>query len=368
MTHCDPAVDFSVIIPVFNEQDALPRLFAALESQVGLSLEIIFSDGGSSDRSMALIDTYRSCSHHQVVLVQGEQGRSCQLNRGGRLARGTWLLFLHADSVWSQTDLFIRALRSLEDECLKGQGFVAGHFSLKFSGEELQPRFYRYLSEKAALNLPGTIFGDQGLMLHRTAWHDLNGYDETLPVLEDVELVERISRSGRIICLPGTLVTSSRRYEEEGRHCRQFLNAVLLLIFASDQRSLLPVAMGSYRSDRGIVRTLIGLFQRLGQLPLSAWWSFWYGCGSAMVRYLWVVPFRLYWWRGSSSRLGQKLVRRWNVTILTKLDCRLWHSAAALTLIIVFYLTVLLSLPWCADSVFRHRLLSAKGEIDEFDI
>jgi len=368
MTCCDPTYDLSIVIPVFNEQDALPGLFAALESQVGLSLEIIFSDGGSEDRSTALIDTYRLSSRHRVVLTRGERGRSCQLNRGGQLAHGTWMLFLHADSVWSQADLFFRAVQTLNDERQREDGPVAGHFSLRFSGEALRPRFYRYLSEKAALNLPGTIFGDQGMMLHRTTWHDLNGYDETLPVLEDVELVERLSRSGRMISLPGVLITSSRRYEEDGRLYRQFLNALLLVIFASGQRSLLPVAMGSYRSDHGIVRALIVLMQRLWQLPLSAWWCFWYCCGSAVVRYLWVVPFRVYWWRGGSPRLARKLVSRWNVTILTVLDRRLCHSAAAVTLIIVFYLTVLLSLPWCADSVFRRRLSSVKGEIDEFDV
>ncbi len=367
MTHCDPFFDLSVIIPVFNEQDALPGLFAALESQVSLSLEIIFSDGGSKDRSTDLIDHYQSCSRHQVVLVQGERGRSCQLNRGGRLAHGSWLLFLHADSVWAQPELFLQAVRALENEWLGGDP-VAGHFLLKFNGEALRPRFYRYLAEKAALNLPGTIFGDQGLMLHRTVWHDLQGYDESLPVLEDVELVERISCAGRMIHLPGTLTTSSRRYEEEGLWCRQCLNAVLLLVFASGERSLLPCAMGSYRSDHGIVRSLIALMRRLWQLPLSGWWRFWYGCGSAVVRYLWVIPFRLSWWLAGSPRLGRKIIERWNVTILTKIDCRFWHSVAAIFLAVMFYLMVLLSLPWCADSVFRHRLSAVKGEIDEFDV
>nr|WP_320050644.1 TIGR04283 family arsenosugar biosynthesis glycosyltransferase [uncultured Desulfuromonas sp.] len=366
--NCANSPDLSVILPVFNEQAVLPDLFSALESQVGLTLELVFSDGGSNDATCSLILDYQKQSRHRVVLVQGPQGRSRQLNLGARQANGFWLLFLHADSQWGASDLFLRAIEKMEEYRCQNGDRVAGHFYLQFSGRHKRPRFYRYLAEKSALNLPGTFFGDQGLLVTRSFWHHMGGYLENLPVLEDVELTQRISHLGRIELLPLTLETSSRRYEQDGIVSRQIFNAILLLIFASGQWDLLSCVMGSYGEQHGFTRSVLTLARQLSQLTLSAWLCFWYGCGSGLMRYLWVIPFRIYWSLGRCSNTGRQLVEQWNVIVLTRVDNRFWHTVAAFFLILLFYLMVVLSMPWWAGKVFHHRLSSARGEIDEFDL
>src|SRR6185312_5633583 len=52
------AVDLSVIIPVYNEQEVLPSLFARLYAALdalGRSYEVLFVNDGSRDRSAALL-------------------------------------------------------------------------------------------------------------------------------------------------------------------------------------------------------------------------------------------------------------------------------------------------------------------------
>ena len=367
-SNCANPPDLSVILPVFNEQTVLPDLFSALESQTGLTLELVFSDGGSVDATCSLILDYQKQSRHRVILVQGPQGRSRQLNLGARQANGLWLLFLHADSQWGASDLFLRAIEKMEEYRCQNGDRVAGHFCLQFSGRHKRPRFYRYLAEKSALNLPETFFGDQGLLVTRSFWQHVGGYLESLPVLEDVELAQRISHLGRIALLPLILETSSRRYEQDGIVSRQMFNAILLLIFASGKWDLLSCVMGSYGEQHDFTRSVLALARQLSQLSLSAWWRFWYGCGSALMRYLWVIPFRIYWFWGHCSKTGRQLVEQWNVIVLTRVDNRFWHTAAAFFLILLFYLMVILSVPWWVGKVFHHRLSSARGEIDEFDL
>lgn len=82
----------TIIIPVLNEAEALPSLLASLQPLRAAGVEVIVSDGGSSDESCAIADPLTD------VILEGAMGRSAQMNAGAKVARGDWLLFLHADS------------------------------------------------------------------------------------------------------------------------------------------------------------------------------------------------------------------------------------------------------------------------------
>ena len=83
----------SVIIPVYNEAEALPGALANTLQQSG-NHEIILVDGGSSDRSMEIARGYPG-----VRVLASSKGRARQMNAGAAVARGEWLLFLHADTL-----------------------------------------------------------------------------------------------------------------------------------------------------------------------------------------------------------------------------------------------------------------------------
>jgi glycosyltransferase involved in cell wall biosynthesis len=99
----------SVIIPVLNEQEALPSAIAALGSCCGVA-EIVVADGGSTDgtlewmRSNPLGRNAESAGP-QLALVNSVRGKGPQINAGAAAAAGDVLLFLHADSAISQPAL-----------------------------------------------------------------------------------------------------------------------------------------------------------------------------------------------------------------------------------------------------------------------
>ena len=89
----------SVIIPTYNEEKALPVTLEALFRQKG-TYEAIVVDGGSSDRTRAIFE-----AEPRLRFETALKGRAVQMNAAARLARGEWLLFLHAETVFYQHPL-----------------------------------------------------------------------------------------------------------------------------------------------------------------------------------------------------------------------------------------------------------------------
>src|SRR5437870_3580757 len=84
----------SVIIPTLNAERCLAETLAALVPAAvdGLIREVIVVDGGSGDRTAAIVDAAGA------DLMRGSGGRGNQLAAGAARARFSWLLFLHADT------------------------------------------------------------------------------------------------------------------------------------------------------------------------------------------------------------------------------------------------------------------------------
>jgi hypothetical protein len=78
--------------------------------------------------------------------------------------------------------------------------------------------------------LTGLAYGDQGLLLSRTRFDALGGIPD-LPVMEDVEAVRRLRRSGGISRIEAPVVTSVRRYQEEGLVLGWLRNVALISLY-----------------------------------------------------------------------------------------------------------------------------------------
>lgn len=222
------APELSVIIPTLNEAAALPTLLAQLGRQQNLALEIIVADGGSSDDTVAL------AQRSGARTVVAPRGRGAQMNAGASAARGRYLLFVHADSELVTTGQLRDAVDALAARVALEGPRCAGHFALRFARRAADHAlFYRHVEAKTALNRPGTINGDQGLLLPAEFFRELGGYDERLPFLEDQRIAAKIFERGRWQVLPGLLVTSARRFEAEGPYRRYTLMALIMGLHAA---------------------------------------------------------------------------------------------------------------------------------------
>lgn len=217
----------SIIIPTLNEAQSLPLLLADLQLQRGIRLEVIVGDGGSSDR------TRQVSLAGGARFVQARRGRGAQMNNAAAQAHGVYLLFLHADSRLEDPFLLADALQALRKASWKTP-LVAGHFSLSFQrSSRAHELSYRYIEAKTRLNRVNTTNGDQGLLLSRNWFEHVGGFDERLPFLEDQRMAEILRLQGRLITLPGTLVTSARRFESEGFFQRYLSMGLIMVAFST---------------------------------------------------------------------------------------------------------------------------------------
>jgi rSAM/selenodomain-associated transferase 2 len=161
-------------------------------------------------------------AHPDVIWVEGERGRARQMNAGAAAATGDWLLFLHAD-----TQLPAR-WRDAIASC-SATGCIAGCFRFALDAPGAWPRAIER-GVRLRVALLGLPYGDQVLFVRREVFHAIGGYND-LPIMEDVDLVRRLRRRGRLLCSALPIVTSARRWLQEGWARRSAANVVLILLY-----------------------------------------------------------------------------------------------------------------------------------------
>ncbi|MEO1110058.1 MAG: TIGR04283 family arsenosugar biosynthesis glycosyltransferase [Pseudomonadota bacterium] len=189
----------SIVIPTLNAGSTLPACLHALMEglHAGLIRELIISDGGSTDLTLDITE------EAGAELVEGPASRGGQLQRGCALAKGDWVLILHADTVlevgWTKPVVDHLALQS------------PAAFRLSFRTKGLAPRWVAgWANLRSGLfSLP---YGDQGLLVPRDVYLRAGGYKDQ-PLMEDVALARALPR---ITLLQACAVTSAERYERSG--------------------------------------------------------------------------------------------------------------------------------------------------------
>ncbi len=189
----------SVIIPVLNEASQLATRLAFLR-QWSLGHELIVVDGGSRDASVEIARQYAD----RVLLSC--PGRARQMNAGARVACGDYLLFLHCDTApeFAMADFLDGLSRQ------PGWGFCR----VALSGQSgVLALVALMMNLRSSLTQIAT--GDQMLFLQRELFEEIGGYAE-IPLMEDVEICKRLRRNSRSQRTALRVVTSSRRWREQG--------------------------------------------------------------------------------------------------------------------------------------------------------
>ena len=192
----------SIIIPTYNEADQIAETIRkTLAASSGNPVEIIVVDGGSTDGTLEIAS---KCG--AVTLMSKRKGRAAQMNAGASMAKGEILYFLHADSV--PPNGFITHIL----DALHG-GAVSGCFRLAFDHNHW---FLRANSWFTRFNVNGVRFGDQSLFVTKAVFQKTGGFREDLLMMEDQEIIHRIRKHGRFRVMDDVIVTSARKYLDNG--------------------------------------------------------------------------------------------------------------------------------------------------------
>ena len=98
-------IRFSIIIPVYNNEQTIGRAIQSCIEQTFSAFELIVINDGSNDNSEAIISNYSTYENITILNNTSNRGVSYTRNRGIKIARGEYLCFLDADDYFTPNKL-----------------------------------------------------------------------------------------------------------------------------------------------------------------------------------------------------------------------------------------------------------------------
>ncbi|MCK5707673.1 MAG: glycosyltransferase [Candidatus Aureabacteria bacterium] len=218
-------IDYSVIIPSFNEETWLPKSLKALNEamkKIDFLGEVIVVDNNSSDKTSKVAKEYGA-----KVVFEPVNQISRARNKGGNIAKGKYLVFLDADTVLSK-DLLQDALKKLSTgTCCGGGVIVTMDKPIGFFAGTLMS-LWTFASVKFSLAAGCFVF------CLRQAFDDIGGFSEKVYASEEIWFSRNMFVWGKKrkmsfdIITDHPVTTSNRRIENP---IRAFLMVFVLILF-----------------------------------------------------------------------------------------------------------------------------------------
>lgn len=90
-------ISFSIIIPVYNSAKYINHCFDSIINQNHDNLQIIFVNDGSTDNSLAILESFKAKNKNVVIFSQENAGPGVARNTGLKFADGDYIWFIDAD-------------------------------------------------------------------------------------------------------------------------------------------------------------------------------------------------------------------------------------------------------------------------------
>ena len=89
----------SIIIPVYNGENNILNCYESINNQTIESLEIIFINDGSTDKSLDIIKEIKLKDDRVIIIDQKNQGVSSARNNGIKVATSEYIGFIDVDDI-----------------------------------------------------------------------------------------------------------------------------------------------------------------------------------------------------------------------------------------------------------------------------
>lgn len=209
----------SLVIVSWNSAKYLPRCLECLSLQTFQFFEVIVVDNGSTDASVADLETQHSQLDLRVERLASNRGFATANNLGAQLARGEWLILLNTDA-FPEADWLENLIKTARDnpqyKCFSSRQLQANKPELLDGAGDCYhasglawKRYMDYPSDEYGLEKM-EVFSPCGAaaMYSRDAFLEVGGFDEDFfSYLEDVDLGFRLRlRGNRCLYVPDAVV------------------------------------------------------------------------------------------------------------------------------------------------------------------
>lgn len=154
-------MDITVIVPLYNEEESLPKLnawIARVMQENGFSYEVIYVNDGSTDKSWEVIENLKAaCSAVRGICFRRNYGKSAALQVGFQAAKGDVVITMDAD-LQDSPDEIPALYRMIKEE---GYDLVSGWKQKRYDN-------------KLTKNLPSKLFNATARKVTGIQLHDMN--------------------------------------------------------------------------------------------------------------------------------------------------------------------------------------------------
>lgn len=201
----------SVVCPTYNSSAFIQRTIDSLLLQTELPEEIIFSDDGSSDDTINIIESSRTSFEQYSIVLQviknSHRGPGWTRNNGIANASQPWIAFLDSDDVWKKGKIY--KIRKAIRENPASNCFLHWEEYVKINGDRypLKHGFNNYNSDLALLPqlYQANFLSTSAVVCKKQLVGNGVGFDNTLPNAQDYELWLRISPKMNLTIIPEIL-------------------------------------------------------------------------------------------------------------------------------------------------------------------
>jgi glycosyltransferase involved in cell wall biosynthesis len=210
----------SVIIPHYNNPHALERLLVSLtKSKRSGHFEVIVVDDGSSADNRATVRSLIPALQKKIrtsnarihgVFLSHNRGPAVARNRGAKIAKGKFLVFMDCDvEAFPDTLARITAIYGDDPDIVALTGvWVKEQRTRAFFPNFKALRDWSYWINERDKSGYYFLFSTRIASIKKTVFQRLGGFDEeyNAPLVEDIELTYRIARRYAIIFAPDVRV------------------------------------------------------------------------------------------------------------------------------------------------------------------
>jgi glycosyltransferase involved in cell wall biosynthesis len=201
----------SVVIPTYNEEKYIGRTLDTIKAlkHPGMDVEVLVIDSESKDKTQEI------ARRHKVKVISSPlRGIGHARQRGLQAAHGDIVAFTDADTA-VPADWLVELVKTLKKDGVSG---VYGYYYVPDGWWVYRIWINGILKVLIHLMsfLGGNLAAGQNMAFWRTKALAVGGFDETLTIFEDMQIMQDLKKVGKVVYLPRVLVTSSGRRGNEG--------------------------------------------------------------------------------------------------------------------------------------------------------
>jgi len=182
----------SIVLPTHNRKEYLDRAIKSVFSQSYKNIELIVVDDCSTDGT--------TINDPRIIVVRNETnlGLAKSLNKGIKLAKGKYIARLDDDDFWCDDRKLEKQVNFLENN--PEYGLVGGGV---IRVDKKEKEIVRYLliekdEEIRKVLLVDNVFAHTTVLFRKDIWEKVDGYDENLDGLEDIDLWLKIGKISKL--------------------------------------------------------------------------------------------------------------------------------------------------------------------------